>query len=73
MPGLARSTYIRNPAGIAKAAAKLRAYNQRLAENPDMPRDLAWQDDLPELPDDDATVAIFRTLPNRPKTRKKKR
>lgn len=63
-----RNTYIRDEKGIAEAIEELR---QVVREGP-TPEDLAWQDDLPELPDDDETIVEIRPGPKAKKTTARK-
>jgi hypothetical protein len=54
-----RNTYIRDEKGIAEALAELR----RVLAEPPTPEDLAWQNDLPELPEDGTTIVEFLSKP----------
>lgn len=58
MKSVHRHSYVRDPHGIAVAVAKLRALVEHQKTHPPSAEDLAWQDDLPELPDDEDPDAV---------------
>ena len=55
---LRQNTYVRNPAAIAAAEARMRAVVADEREHPPSAADCAWQDDLPELPTDEHAMAV---------------
>lgn len=62
MANKVQNTYIQDPEGIERASAQLRKALADEAANPPGPEAYAWQNDLPELPDDDDPNAVEATF-----------
>jgi hypothetical protein len=63
-----RNTYITDEAGLKKAREALRETVERERANPPGPEAYAWQDRLPELPEDGQTEVLISA--GRPRTRR---